>query len=130
MRIAVVIPVLDEAARIGRRLAECAARGFDEIIVADGGSRDETVAIARARPDVSVVVASRGRGLQMNAGVRATHADVLLFLHADVELPQDARAWIERTLAASDVVAGAFRIHTIADVGRNWLGPLLRLADV
>jgi hypothetical protein len=66
----------------------------------------------------------------MNAGARGTHADVLLFLHADVELPLDARDWIERTLAVPGVVAGAFRIRTVADVGRNWLGPVLRLADV
>jgi rSAM/selenodomain-associated transferase 2 len=129
-RIGVVIPTLDEAARIGTRLAECAARGFDEIVVADGGSRDATAAIAAACRGVRVVAAPRGRGPQMNAGARETLSDVLLFLHADVELPPDARAWIERTLADPAVVAGAFRIRTVADAGRNWLGPALRFADV
>jgi rSAM/selenodomain-associated transferase 2 len=128
--IAVVIPVLDEAARIGTRLDELAVRGFDEVVVVDGGSRDGTAEIARARTGVRVLAAPRGRGRQLNAGAGAASGDVLLFLHADTELPADARAWVERTLADRSVVAGAFRIRTVADVGRNWLGPLLRLADV
>jgi rSAM/selenodomain-associated transferase 2 len=124
------VPVLDEAARIGARLDELAARGVDETIVVDGGSHDHTVAIARARPGVRVLEAPRGRGPQMNAGARAASADALLFLHADAELPADARVWIERTLADPTVACGAFRVRTVADAGRNWLGPILRLADL
>jgi GT2 family glycosyltransferase len=66
----------------------------------------------------------------MNAGVRAATGDVLLFLHADVALPDDAAVWIARTLADPCVVAGAFRVRTVADAGRNWLGPVLRIADL
>ena len=129
MILSVVIPTLDEAARIGARLAEPATRAADEVIVADGGSRDATVDIAR-RAGVRVVAAARGRGRQMNAGAAVARGDVLLFLHADAALPDDARAWIEQALADPGVVGGAFRLHTIADVGRNWLGPLLRIADI
>jgi rSAM/selenodomain-associated transferase 2 len=128
--LSVVIPTLDEAARIARRLDELAALGVDEVVVADGGSRDGTVEIARARPGVQVVTCPRGRGLQQNAGARAARGDVLVFLHADTALPDDACAWIARALAEPAVVAGAFRVRTVADVGRNWLGPLLRIADI
>jgi cellulose synthase/poly-beta-1,6-N-acetylglucosamine synthase-like glycosyltransferase len=88
------------------------------------------MSIAAAAPGVRVISAPRGRGPQANAGAAATTADVLLFLHADVELPPDALHWVVRALAAPDVVAGAFRVRHVADAGRNRLGPLLRLADL
>jgi rSAM/selenodomain-associated transferase 2 len=128
--LSVVIPTLDEAARIGARLRELSARHVDEVIVADGGSRDGTIDIARAHPNVRVVEAPRGRGRQLNAGAGLATGDVLLFLHADTELPEDVRVWVERTFRDPGVVAGAFRVRTVADVGRNWLGPLLRIADI
>jgi rSAM/selenodomain-associated transferase 2 len=128
--LSVVIPTLDEAARIGRRLRELAGQRVDEVVVADGGSRDGTVDLARAEPGVRVVSAPRGRGQQLNAGARVTRGDVLLFLHADTQLPEDARDWIERALAEPVVVAGAFRVRTVADDGPNWLGPLLHIADI
>jgi rSAM/selenodomain-associated transferase 2 len=129
--LAVVVPVVDEEVRIGRRLAELRAQGgVSEIVVVDGGSRDQTREIARAVPGVRVLEVPRGRGGQLNAGAVATTADVLLFLHADVELPPNTAQWVADTLADPTVVAGAFRIHTVADAGPNWLGPILRLADV
>src|SRR5262245_6590836 len=124
------MPVLDEAARIATRLGELAAQPFAEVIVVDGGSRDETVAIVEAHAGVRVLRAPRGRGGQQNAGARASDADALVFLHADATLPADAHAWIVRTLADPAVVGGAFRVRTVADVGPNWLGPLLRIADI
>ena len=131
MTLSVIVPTLDEEARIGARLRELAVRRVDEVIVADGGSRDETVGVARAHPGVRVVGAPRGRGQQLNAGARAAVGDVLLFLHADTELPEDVRTWVERTLVDARVVAGAFRVRTVADAGRrNWLGPFLRIADI
>jgi rSAM/selenodomain-associated transferase 2 len=128
--VAVVVPVLDEEARIGRRLAELQRHGVAEIVVVDGGSRDRTAAIAAAVPGVRLLTAPRGRGTQANVGAEATSADVLLFLHADVELPSDALHWIAWALASPDVVAGAFRVRHVADDGSNWLGVLLRLADL
>ena len=131
MRISVVVPVLDEEARIARRLEELAATpGIDEVIVVDGGSVDGTVALASAFPGVRVLSAPRGRGPQLNAGARAAGGAILLFLHADVSLPRDAAAWIAGTLAERDVVAGAFRTWTVPDAGESWLAPLLHLADI
>jgi rSAM/selenodomain-associated transferase 2 len=126
MKISIVIPVLDEERRIGERLDEL--RGFEDVIVVDGGSRDRTVEVARAFQGVRVLTAPRGRALQMNHGAWRAYGDVLLFLHADVSLPPDAALQVERTLADERAVAGAFRTWHVADGGQT--APWLHLADV
>jgi rSAM/selenodomain-associated transferase 2 len=91
LRLSVVVPVLDEAARIRdalEALAPLRARGH-EVILVDGGSSDGTAEVAAGLCD-RVVNASRGRALQMNAGARAATGDMLLFLHADTRLPAGA----------------------------------------
>ena len=131
-RISVVIPALDEAAQIGKRLNELARFAFHEVIVVDGGSIDETRAIVRSFPDVVLVEAPRGRARQMNEGARRATGDVLLFLHADVSLPADAALHIGRALGRTGTAAGAFRTWTVADEGspRPWWSPFLHLADL
>ena len=91
MRLSIVVPVLDEAAGIAATLdalAPLRANGH-EVVVVDGGSRDATVELARARAD-RVVGSRRGRAVQMNAGAAVAAGDVLLFLHADTRLPEGA----------------------------------------
>ena len=91
MKLSIIMPVLNEAAGIEaalRALAPFRARGV-EVIVVDGGSHDGTAALARPLAD-RVLSAPRGRAAQMNAGAAAATGDVLLFLHADTRLPQDA----------------------------------------
>jgi rSAM/selenodomain-associated transferase 2 len=88
--LSIIIPCLDEARVIGRTLQSVAAsraRGA-EVIVVDGGSRDDTAAIARAGAD-RVTVAQKGRASQMNAGAAIASGEVLLFLHADSRPPPD-----------------------------------------
>lgn len=77
--IAVVIPTLNAAVTLAETLA--CVRGAGEIVVVDGGSADGTEAIARSH-GARVIVAARGRGSQIAAGVIATSAPWLL-LHAD-----------------------------------------------
>ncbi|HLV19563.1 MAG TPA: TIGR04283 family arsenosugar biosynthesis glycosyltransferase [Polyangiaceae bacterium] len=127
--VSVVLPVLNEAARIAARLHELSQLGIFETIVVDGGSSDGTVDLVRAAEHARVVEAPRGRARQMNAGARLARGDVLLFLHADVALPPDTLAVVEHTLSDPGVVAGAFRTWTVndADGGR---APWLHLADV
>ena len=96
----IVIPVLDEAPRLGSLLARLQSmreRGVG-VVVVDGGSRDASVAIARTHADL-VVAAPRGRASQMNAGAAACTSEALLFLHADTALPQDADRRITDAIA-------------------------------
>ncbi|MDQ3340815.1 MAG: TIGR04283 family arsenosugar biosynthesis glycosyltransferase [Myxococcota bacterium] len=128
--ISVVMPVLDEEQRIGAALSQLGAiQGLHEVIVADGGSTDRTVEIARSHR-VRIVTAARGRGTQLNAGAAAATGDVLLFLHADTSLPLDAIDHVAQALRDARVLAGAFRTWTVADEPRPWYAPLLHLADV
>ena len=92
-RLSIVMPVLDEAERIGAALAALAplrAQGVQgvQIVVVDGGSRDDSVARCAGAADV-LLAALRGRARQMNAGAQAASGDALLFLHADTTLPAD-----------------------------------------
>ena len=130
--LSVVVPVLDEAARIRSRLADLVGRpGIDQVVVVDGGSRDDTAALAAQVPGVTVCRTTRGRGSQLAAGARLAWGDVLLFLHIDCRLPADAPGQIHRTLARPGTVAGAFRTrHVLDGGGGRWMRPLLPLADL
>src|SRR5215470_13818265 len=102
MKLSIVMPVLNEADGIAQALGALVplrSRGV-EVVVADGGSSDGTVALARPLADI-VIAAPRGRGAQMNAGAAASHGDVLLFLHADTRLPGDADALVREGFARS-----------------------------
>ena len=77
-----------------------------EVIVVDGGSRDDTVDYARPLAD-KVLSAPRGRAAQMNAGAAAASGDVLLFLHADTHAAAEApTAWCS-TVSPTPVESGA-----------------------
>jgi rSAM/selenodomain-associated transferase 2 len=77
-------------------LAPLRARGH-EVIVADGGSEDGTVDLAREFCD-RLLICARGRALQMNAGAGAASGDILVFLHADTALPPDAPGLIAQAM--------------------------------
>jgi rSAM/selenodomain-associated transferase 2 len=99
-RLTIVIPALNEAAIIVaalQALAPLRARGA-EIIVADGGSRDGTAALAAPFAD-RVITVRRGRGAAMNAGAALGTGDALLFLHVDTALPDNADRLIDAALA-------------------------------
>lgn len=91
--LSLVIPTLNAGAHLPACLAH--ASGAGEIIVVDGGSRDETIAIAEAA-GARVVVAPKGRGPQLKAGGEAARGDWILFLHADTAL---APGWREAVQA-------------------------------
>jgi rSAM/selenodomain-associated transferase 2 len=110
-RLSIVVPVLDEAEGIVAALMALAPlreRGV-EIIVADGGSRDDTVALTRPFADL-VLAAPRGRAAQMNAGAGKASGDALLFLHADTRLPANADRLVLGALASPDRCWGRFDV--------------------
>ena len=83
-----------------------------QIIVADGGSTDETIAIAREL-NAEIIEGARGRGPQQNVGARAASGEVLWFLHADCLPPRGADAQIERALSRG-AIGGNFRVKFAA----------------
>ncbi len=107
--ISIIIPTYNEAAHLPRLLKRLGAMpNIAQIIVADGGSTDETTQIARAA-GATVVEGARGRGPQQNLGAQCATGDVLWFLHADCLPPLGATAQIARALEGG-CVGGNFRI--------------------
>jgi rSAM/selenodomain-associated transferase 2 len=100
--VSVVVPVLDEARALPGLLDHLAALpGRWEVVIADGGSGDGSAELARRHPLAPrVVTAPRGRARQQNAGAAATSGELLVFLHADSQLP--AGAYASLTLALRD----------------------------
>ena len=116
--LSIVMPVLDEAAAIVQTLAALAPlreRGV-EVIVVDGGSRDGTPALASPLAD-AVVASPRGRARQMNAGAARARGAVLLFLHADTQLPEGADAEVAAAIGAG-AHWGRFDVRI---AGRPWM---------
>jgi rSAM/selenodomain-associated transferase 2 len=128
MMLSIVIPVLNEAVGIEAALTALQpyrARGA-EVIVADGGSTDGTPDLARPLCDLSIN-APRGRASQMNAGADAAHGDILLFLHADTQLPDQADRLILGGLTRTGGSWGRFDVRfdqggllALVAVTMNW----------
>ena len=113
MLLSVVIPTLNESEALPGLLDDLRQVPLElEIIVADGGSTDETRPIARAT-GARVLDGPLGRGMQMNAGAAATAAPMLLFLHADVRLPVTAREELVRAVKTG-VDAAVWRLGIAA----------------
>lgn len=108
MVVSVIIPTLNEADRIAEVVERTRALGGGcEIVVADGGSEDGTLAAA-TRADLCLTVPP-GRAIQQNAGAAASHGDVLLFLHADCWLEPEAVSAVRNALTDDRTVGGCFR---------------------
>lgn len=116
MKLSIIIPTLNEESLIEKNLAfikkELSAISHQlsaEVIVADGGSRDRTVEIARRFAD-RVCISNKGRGEQMNAGTKVSEGDLLLFLHSDSIVHLSGIVNMLKAMEYNNVIGGAFRL--------------------
>jgi rSAM/selenodomain-associated transferase 2 len=100
--LSIIVPLLNEAQSLPALLQRLSALQDDgcEVIIADGGSTDGSIAIAE-RAGFTVLHAPRGRARQMNAGAASASSQALLFLHADTCLPRGAAGLIAAALEKS-----------------------------
>lgn len=137
MSVALVIPALDEAKALPALVERLAALepAPSDILLVDGGSGDETVAIARAA-GWRVLAYERGRARQINAGVAAAQGDLVCVLHADTLPPADMVRVIEETLADPRTALAGFTpricgpggtrwVTTAHNIAKTWYAPLL-----
>ncbi|WP_317931212.1 TIGR04283 family arsenosugar biosynthesis glycosyltransferase [Halioxenophilus sp. WMMB6] len=120
-QIAVVVPVLNEAQQLPELLAQLEHLSDCQLLLVDGGSSDNTVGLLQ-QAGLNVVVSERGRARQMNTGAALAEADILLFLHADTQLPANACGEIIRALDNPKAGWGRFDV-TIT--GEHWLLPVI-----
>ncbi len=122
--IAIIVPTLNEESQIvaGLKIMQVWRGSECELIIADGGSVDQTVALAEPLAD-RVVAAPKGRAAQMNAGAASARSEILWFLHADSLPPDNAIAWIQTALADPNRDWGRF------DVRLSGPHPALRMVE-
>lgn len=119
----IIIPVLNEAVGIVSQLEalQSLRDAGANVVLVDGGSSDNTKELARPLVD-RLIDSPRGRAAQMNTGARTSTGEVLLFLHADTNLPPSADQHI-REAFASGALWGRFDIRIDAT------HPLLRIVE-
>ena len=135
MSISIIVPTLNEEAFIKPFLEHLRERAAGaEVIVADGGSTDQTT--QQATPLAHRVVHSKaGRAVQMNAGARAASGEILWFLHADATVPLACLNDIDQIMSNPRIVGGFFRIrlpssqpiYRLTDSFAHYAGILLRM---
>ncbi|MBE9223990.1 TIGR04283 family arsenosugar biosynthesis glycosyltransferase [Phormidium sp. LEGE 05292] len=115
IKISVIIPVLNEAKVIKNILLNLQNYSELEVIVVDGGSEDETFAIAESF-GCKVLSSPRGRSIQMNAGAAIATGNILLFLHGDTILPANFPQMVLAATQKPGVVGGAFELAIDAKI--------------
>jgi len=124
MRISIIVPALNEADSIVSTLEGLKPfrKDDNEVIVVDGGSKDETVSLATSMVD-KIIKSAPGRAQQMNVGAKQASGDVLWFLHADTLVPENAIQLILGALENQKNQWGRF------DIRLSGKQPLLRLVE-
>ena len=130
MKTAIVVPIFNEALALPRILASLVAMRETatqdiELVFVDGGSADDTVTLIK-HAGLRVITSPKGRAWQMNEGAAQTTGDVLLFLHADTHLPQNALEAMASSLVGN-ICWGRFDVRID---GKPWmLGVVARMMN-
>jgi len=116
-KFSIIIPVLHEGERINDligHLRQLDPEKMSEIIVVDGAPEKDTL---RAIHDgeITKIFAEKGRARQMNAGAFAAKGDILIFLHADTELPLSVLRRMNEFISRNQYVGGAFDLGIKSD---------------
>lgn len=135
LKLSVIIPTLDEADNIETTLLplQPLRQQGHEVIVADGGSHDQTTSLASPLTD-QLINAPKGRARQMNAGAQQASGDALLFLHADTSLPTNAielisEALVNKPWGRFDVKLGGHQsLLRMVEFMMNWRSRLSGIA--
>lgn len=132
--VSIIIPTLNEE----QYLADCLRsmpRDTSEVIVVDGKSTDNTVAIAESFGVKVICLDHANRSTQMNRGAEVASGDVLLFFHADSRLPSGGIEAIDRILFDSKVIGGGFALgfypvqpfYSLLAIGSNLFCQITRM---
>ncbi|GGB51269.1 glycosyl transferase [Oceanisphaera marina] len=134
MTLSIIIPILNEARALPATLSALQHSTSDaELIVVDGGSIDDSVAIA-GQYGATVLNTAAGRARQMNLGAKQASGDYLLFLHADTRLPANVEPVIRSALARHDwgrfdvIISGQHPMLKVIGFMMNWRSRLSGIA--
>jgi len=115
MKFSVIVPCLNEAKFITECLRSIRKNfSSDEVILVDGGSTDISLLLAPAF-NVKIIKTIKGRGIQMNTAAKIASGDILIFVHADTFIPDNARQLIENEFANPNIKVATFRLGFDAD---------------
>ncbi len=116
-KFSIIIPVLHEAERINAlisHLRQLDPEKDSEIIVVDGAPEKDTLQ-AIHDGEITKISAQKGRAKQMNAGAFAAKGDILIFLHADTELPLKTLKRLDEFIRRNEYAGGAFDLGIKSD---------------
>jgi len=109
-RVAVIVPVFNEARVLPSLIGQLQHLNIDELIIVDGGSTDATCNLL-AQSGLRWVVSKPGRALQMNAGASICNSDILVFIHADTVISSSHISRLREVMRDADAVGGRFDVR-------------------
>jgi len=112
--VAIIVPLLNESARLSKLLEMLAALGVDEVMLVDGGSTDGSDLLLSAS-SFKWIRSKPGRAMQMNSGAALCKSDVLLFLHADTEMTRPTLDAARSAMSRAEIVGGRFDVQLTGD---------------